>query len=109
MTSFGQLKKNESSILKLNSMGVCIYPEFKTKSKSKEGKRSICCNCKKSHCLKLYCDCFSRGLICEDCNCVSCKNNILNNPDRLKIMSLLMAKRNDIFMPKIANKEVNNL
>jgi protein lin-54 len=87
-------------------MGVSIYPQSKTKNKSKEGKRNICCNCKKSHCLKLYCDCFSRGFVCEGCNCINCKNNVPNHPDRLKIMELMKAKRSDIFMPKIANREV---
>ena len=28
------------------------------------------CNCKKSKCLKLYCDCFTYGLTCgPECNC----------------------------------------
>jgi len=33
------------------------------------------CNCKRSNCLKLYCDCFQSGLHCNSfCNCVSCMN-----------------------------------
>ena len=32
------------------------------------------CNCKKSRCLKLYCECFARGEYCRDCNCVGCEN-----------------------------------
>ena len=32
------------------------------------------CNCKKSRCLKLYCECFARGDYCKDCNCVNCEN-----------------------------------
>ena len=33
------------------------------------------CNCKRSNCLKLYCDCFQSGIHCNPlCNCVSCKN-----------------------------------
>lgn len=27
------------------------------------------CNCKKSRCLKLYCDCFAAGDYCKDCSC----------------------------------------
>lgn len=35
----------------------------------------IKCNCKKSKCLKLYCDCFAAGLGCTpECNCFECKN-----------------------------------
>ncbi|KAK4277150.1 hypothetical protein QN277_015192 [Acacia crassicarpa] len=33
------------------------------------------CNCKKSKCLKLYCDCFAAGLFCaESCACQDCFN-----------------------------------
>jgi protein lin-54 len=33
------------------------------------------CNCKRSQCLKLYCDCFSMGGFCDaSCSCVSCCN-----------------------------------
>ena len=32
------------------------------------------CNCKKSKCLKLYCECFARGEVCKGCNCVGCEN-----------------------------------
>ncbi|CAD8071198.1 unnamed protein product [Paramecium primaurelia] len=41
------------------------------------------CNCKKSQCLKQYCDCFANGQVCsENCNCVGCFNNSLNNSQR---------------------------
>ena len=34
------------------------------------------CNCKYSKCLKLYCECFSSGDYCIDCNCVNCLNKL---------------------------------
>uniref|UniRef100_A0A1I8FLY5 CRC domain-containing protein n=1 Tax=Macrostomum lignano TaxID=282301 RepID=A0A1I8FLY5_9PLAT len=34
------------------------------------------CNCNKSHCLKLYCECFSEGQLCHNCNCNGCMNNL---------------------------------
>ena len=33
------------------------------------------CNCKKSKCLKLYCECFAAELVCDGCNCSDCQNN----------------------------------
>ena len=33
------------------------------------------CNCKKSKCLKLYCECFAARMYCVNCNCVDCHNN----------------------------------
>eukprot|EP00457_Paulinella_chromatophora_P003083 gb/GEZN01003088.1/.p1 GENE.gb/GEZN01003088.1/~~gb/GEZN01003088.1/.p1 ORF type:complete len:679 (-),score=40.52 gb/GEZN01003088.1/:149-2185(-) len=32
------------------------------------------CNCKKSKCLRLYCECFQRQAYCSDCNCQGCEN-----------------------------------
>ena len=42
-------------------------------SSSATGKTT--CNCKKSKCLKLYCECFANGTGCgPDCNCQDCVN-----------------------------------
>ena len=37
------------------------------------GKKK-CCNCKKSRCLKLYCECFASQGYCSGCKCVDCHN-----------------------------------
>jgi len=38
------------------------------------GGESKKCNCKKSKCLKLYCECFAGGAFCHACSCQSCQN-----------------------------------
>lgn len=38
-------------------------------------KEKPACHCKKSKCLRLYCECFAKGLICGvDCSCEGCHN-----------------------------------
>ena len=53
------------------------YTETRKKSKRthrRSKNEKMCCNCKKSKCLKLYCDCLAHGQYCEGCNCESCYN-----------------------------------
>lgn len=46
----------------------------------------ICCNCEKSRCLKLYCECFSRNVLCnKGCNCRDCLNNTQNYVDSTEL------------------------
>lgn len=35
----------------------------------------VTCNCKKSKCLKLYCQCFAVLQYCNNCNCKDCSNH----------------------------------
>lgn len=51
------------------------------------------CNCKKSKCLKLYCDCFSNGKYCENCNCVNCNNTEKFEVQRKKKISQMKNKQ----------------
>ncbi|KAG2239223.1 hypothetical protein Bca52824_090083 [Brassica carinata] len=45
------------------------------KMEAGEGESCKRCNCKKSKCLKLYCECFQGGVGCSiNCRCEGCKN-----------------------------------
>ena len=74
---------------------------------------SVTCNCKKSNCLKNYCECYQFGLKCTyNCGCVDCKNRntfekklffVENNCDSKKNNQ----NNNNVIIDKQKN-EINN-
>jgi protein lin-54 len=70
-----------------------------SENKSTNGK--CICNCKKSKCLKLYCDCFAYGLGCgPECNCNDCAN-IEDNEERKVAIDSIIDRNPNAFKPKI--------
>lgn len=67
------------------------------------------CNCKKSKCLKLYCDCFAVLNYCNPsyCNCVQC-NNVVEHEEKRSQAVRSTKERNPLaFQTKISEKEVH--
>lgn len=73
-------------------------------------KKSHYCNCKKTKCLKLYCECFAIGEVCDsNCCCHDCSNSN-NSLLRDSTIEQILAKDPEAFNAKIdasANKKVN--
>ncbi|CAG9812753.1 unnamed protein product [Phaedon cochleariae] len=59
------------------------------------------CNCNKSQCLKLYCDCFANGEFCYMCNCTNCFNNLDNEEHRNRAIKACLERNPHAFRPKI--------
>ncbi|KAM8971192.1 protein lin-54 homolog isoform X2 [Sarcophilus harrisii] len=59
------------------------------------------CNCTKSLCLKLYCDCFANGEFCNNCNCNNCFNNLEHENERQKAIKACLDRNPEAFKPKI--------
>ncbi|XP_077354228.1 protein lin-54 homolog [Festucalex cinctus] len=59
------------------------------------------CNCTKSQCLKLYCDCFANGEFCNNCNCNNCFNNLEHESERSKAIKTCLDRNPEAFKPKI--------
>ncbi|KAI4495348.1 PREDICTED: protein lin-54 homolog isoform X1 [Polistes canadensis] len=59
------------------------------------------CNCTKSQCLKLYCDCFANGEFCHMCNCNNCSNNLGNEVERQRAIKSCLERNPNAFRPKI--------
>ncbi|XP_043693254.1 protein tesmin/TSO1-like CXC 3 [Telopea speciosissima] len=126
----GQITLTKS--LGLNSMGIEIGPadngsllmqdasqastfganeEFNPSSPKKRrcklenvGESEACkrCNCKKSKCLKLYCECFAAGVYCvEPCSCQECFNKPIHEDTVLATRKQIESRNPLAFAPKV--------
>merc|ERR1712025_1360054 len=71
-------------------------PEIRTK-----------CNCKKTKCLKLYCECFANQQFCQkSCRCVDklCMNTVANVAKRKFAVRRLVNRNPLAFVPKTSTK-----
>ncbi|XP_039389609.1 tesmin isoform X2 [Mauremys reevesii] len=67
------------------------------------------CNCTKSQCLKLYCDCFANGDFCNNCNCNNCYNNPLHETERFKAIKACLDRNPEAFLPKIGKGKLGDI
>ncbi|KAL4307586.1 hypothetical protein HN51_041958 [Arachis hypogaea] len=96
---------------KLSPTGDGYPEESKQPSPSKKKKRASSnnddngckrCNCKKSKCLKLYCDCFAAGIYCaDDCSCQSCLNRPEYENKVIETRKQIESRNPLAFLPKI--------
>ncbi|XP_060118080.1 tesmin [Heteronotia binoei] len=67
------------------------------------------CNCTKSQCLKLYCDCFASGDFCSNCNCNNCYNNPQHEIERFKAIKACLDRNPEAFLPKIGKGKMGDI
>ena len=65
------------------------------------------CNCTKSQCLKLYCDCFANGEFCFNCNCNNCFNNLQHEEERQKQIKQCLDRNPNAFKPKVQSLQTS--
>ncbi|XP_020210103.1 protein tesmin/TSO1-like CXC 3 isoform X2 [Cajanus cajan] len=67
-----------------------------------EGESCKRCNCKKSKCLKLYCECFAAGVYCiEPCACRDCFNKPIHVDTVLQTRQQIESRNPLAFAPKV--------
>ena len=102
-----------SSVMKISSVSAKIIisqdrensppPIKRVKRPRREETQAekVCCNCQKSRCLKLYCDCFAAGTYCSGCNCTECMNTQQNEISRRDAVVATLDRNPQAFKPKI--------
>lgn len=61
--------------------------------------KPISCGCKRSKCLKLYCDCFRFSKFCDGCACVDCANRGTREEERIQAINVILERNADAFKP----------
>jgi hypothetical protein len=99
---------NNSDTIKDNKKYVFVSKKQNDSSLAGQYKRN-CCSCNKSHCLKLYCDCFKKSEYCTSCSCDSCFNNKEYEFLRQASVSHLKHKSKNAFKKKVILDSDNNI
>ncbi|KAD6795504.1 hypothetical protein E3N88_06400 [Mikania micrantha] len=79
-------------------------PRKKRRRAENAGDAEACkrCNCKKSKCLKLYCECFAAGVYCvEPCACHDCFNKPIHEDTVLATRKQIESRNPLAFAPKV--------
>ncbi|XP_014521196.1 protein tesmin/TSO1-like CXC 2 [Vigna radiata var. radiata] len=79
-------------------------PRKKKRKLETPGETEGCkrCNCKKSKCLKLYCECFAAGVYCiEPCSCQDCFNKPVHEDTVLQTRKQIESRNPLAFAPKV--------
>ncbi|KAE8277337.1 Protein lin-54-like protein [Larimichthys crocea] len=75
-----------------------------------ESKSRKPCHCTRSQCLKLYCECFANGVMCNNCDCSNCHNNAEHEMKRhnaIKVCSAFDIKLTNVFVSLKVSGNVN--
>lgn len=100
---FNELPQSRHMMIATPSRSIMSESNFQavTVSSSVPGEDRKTCHCKRSQCLKLYCDCFAAKVFCDGCKCTGCKNNESNRDSRDKAVRETIAKNNMAFKPRV--------
>ncbi len=75
-----------------------------------EGEHAVTvkCNCRKTKCIKIYCDCFRINKLCENCNCTDCSNAGDKEEERLGAIASILKRNPKAFAPRTREGSSSN-
>ncbi|KII66188.1 Protein tesmin/TSO1-like CXC 6 [Thelohanellus kitauei] len=76
------------------------FQQQETSNKEDSPNKRVC-SCDKTSCLKLYCECFKSGLMCDGCNCKNCRNDVKHKRERERAINNIISKNKDAFKSKV--------
>lgn len=79
-----------------------LLADSETKKAESLEKIKTVCGCSKTKCLKLYCECFTEGKYCQDCDCRNCHNTSEYKEERDSIMERTKLKNPGAFRKDIS-------
>lgn len=76
-------------------------------SSSSSSQEVIICNCKKSRCLKLYCQCFAAQVECTSslCKCTNCANTPAHQSEREEAVKVILERNPSAFDSKFKRED----
>ncbi|RID71978.1 hypothetical protein BRARA_C03888 [Brassica rapa] len=96
-----EVQKSSLALVEMNQSS----PKKKRLKSDQAGEgESSCkrCHCKKSKCLKLYCECFASGVYCiVSCSCVDCFNKPIHEDTVLATRKQIESRNPIAFAPKV--------
>ena len=95
--TFNKLKEIHNSKINKKVLFTSNKVNSMISNNNKSNVKNNCCSCKKSHCLKLYCECFKKGNYCDFCTCPLCLNKERFEQFRQQSINFLKAKSKHAF------------
>jgi len=108
----GSLHLNGSSMKRLHSQSPFVFSSPAADALARAiapanmsppiiGESKNQCNCKKSKCLKLYCECFAALKYCSGCNCIDCYNSADTESNRQEAIRATKERNPAAFKTKV--------